>query len=99
MTFIKVRYDIVKCHQLTHVNLLNRKMKMKEKMNKLHDRLVKCTINHKKPEDLLTSTLYNNTLLLILNYLIKEIEPTEEEIEVTEYLIKEWEGNLSKRPG
>ena len=64
---------------------------MKEKMNKLHDRLVKCAVQYENTEDLLISTFYNNALLPILNYLIKDIEPTEEEIKITKYLVEEWE--------
>ena len=60
-------------------------------MNKLHDRLVKCAINDENTEDLLISTYYNHALFPILNYLIKDIKPTEEEIDLTTYLIEEWE--------
>ncbi|MBL0708960.1 MAG: hypothetical protein JJW00_07935 [Sulfurimonas sp.] len=64
---------------------------MKEKMNGLHDRLVECAIKHKNTQQLLISTCYNNALLPVLNYLIKGIEPTDDEILVAKYLIEQWE--------
>lgn len=64
------------------------------KINTLHNRLIKCAIEDNNTKMLLQSTLYNNALLPLLNYLIKDIEPTEEELEVTEYLIQEWESKV-----
>lgn len=68
--------------------------KKKLEINKLHDRLVNCAVKNKSPEELLISTYYNNALFPILNYLIKDIEPTQDEIEMTKYLIEEWEKDI-----
>ena len=61
------------------------------KLNKLHDTMIKTALKQKDPHSLLVSTIYNNCLLILLNFFIKDKIPTNDEIELIEYMIEQWE--------
>jgi len=63
----------------------------KESINNLHDRLLDAISKQDNIREILESITYNHALLPLLNYLIKDIKPSNEEIEFTEYIIEYYE--------
>jgi len=64
---------------------------IEESIDNLHARLLDAISKQDNIRGILESTTYNHALLPILNYYIKDIKPSSEEIEFTEYIIEHYE--------
>jgi hypothetical protein len=60
------------------------------KLNTLHEAMVQTALKQKDPYSLLISTIYNNCLLILLNFFLKDKIPTKYELELIEYMIEQW---------
>ncbi len=62
-----------------------------ENINNLHNELISIISKNKNHETILLSTTFNNALFPVLNYIFKGVEPTEQELEFTLYMIEHYQ--------